>query len=44
VILASAMFPFETYMIALYLTMNPWLDQHLPGDRGPYLIMSFGFS
>lgn len=43
VILASAMFPFETYMIPLYLTMKSfgWINTY-PGIAAPYLIMSFG--
>ncbi len=43
VILASAMFPFETYMIPLYLTMKSfgWINTY-QGIAAPYLIMSFG--
>jgi multiple sugar transport system permease protein len=43
VILASAMFPFETYMIPLYLTMKTfgWINTY-QGIAAPYLIMSFG--
>jgi multiple sugar transport system permease protein len=43
VILASAMFPFETYMIPLYLTMKQlgWINTY-QGIAAPYLIMSFG--
>jgi multiple sugar transport system permease protein len=43
VLLASAMFPFETYMIPLYLTMKSlgWINTY-PGIAAPYLIMSFG--
>ena len=42
-ILASAMFPFETYMIPLYLTMKQlgWINTY-QGIAAPYLIMSFG--
>ena len=42
-ILASAMFPFETYMIPLYLTMKSlgWINTY-QGIAAPYLIMSFG--
>ena len=42
-ILASAMFPFETYMIPLYLTMKSlgWINTYL-GLASPYVIMSFG--
>ncbi len=43
VILASAMFPFETYMIPLYLTMKTlgWINTY-QGIAAPYVIMSFG--
>ena len=43
VLLASAMFPFETYMIPLYLTMKSlgWINTY-QGIAAPYLIMSFG--
>jgi len=43
VILASAMFPFETYMIPLYLTMKSlgWINTY-QGIAAPYMIMSFG--
>jgi multiple sugar transport system permease protein len=43
VILGSAMFPFETYMIPLYLTMKSlrWINTY-PGIAAPYVIMSFG--
>jgi multiple sugar transport system permease protein len=43
VILASAMFPFETYMIPLYLTMKSfgWINTY-QGIAAPYVIMSFG--
>lgn len=43
IILASAMFPFETYMIPLYLTMKSfgWINTY-QGIAAPYLIMSFG--
>ena len=43
VVLASAMFPFETYMIPLYLTMKSlgWINTY-QGIAAPYLIMSFG--
>ncbi len=43
VILASAMVPFETYMIPLYLTMKQfgWINTY-QGIAAPYLIMSFG--
>ena len=43
VILTSAMFPFETYMIPLYLTMKTfgWINTY-QGIAAPYLIMSFG--
>jgi multiple sugar transport system permease protein len=43
VILASAMVPFETYMIPLYLTMKAfgWINTY-QGIAAPYLIMSFG--
>ena len=43
VILASAMVPFETYMIPLYLTMKSlgWINTY-QGIAAPYLIMSFG--
>jgi alpha-glucoside transport system permease protein len=43
VILASAMFPFETYMIPLFLTMKSfgWINTY-QGIAAPYLIMSFG--
>src|SRR5215471_17556219 len=42
VILASAMFPFETYMIPLYLTMKTfgWINTY-QGIAAPFLIMSF---
>ena len=43
VILASAMFPFETYMIPLFLTMKSFgLINTYVGIASPYLIMSFG--
>ena len=43
VILASAMFPFETYMIPLYLTMKSlgWINTY-QGIAAPYMVMSFG--
>lgn len=42
-ILATAMIPFETYMIPLYLTMKGLhLINTYWGLAGPYLIMSFG--
>ena len=43
VILASAMFPFETYMIPLYLSMKSlgWINTY-QGIAAPYVIMSFG--
>ena len=43
VILTSAMFPFETYMIPLYLTMKSlgWINTY-QGIAAPYMVMSFG--